>query len=441
MMPVELLVKTKLKKIIERLEKEEHGFSEIAWFDTTNLSGEIVGREKQIEELVRYLQTSKWGFVVPLISVYGRSGSGKSTTTKIVCENFDAALYCIANLRQAKSIFSAANLILSRLGQPATKSSLGLDVAIAKIGSSIEEILQKDQKQLFVLVLDEIDAIFHDKRASPSDFIYNLLLLGEDLRKRGNLLCIIAISNNLFSDNDLDDRVRSRIGISEVFFEPNSQKMILEILKSISQKCFSTKIDESVLEQCAKLSSAEHGDARRAIDLLRLSAELAAKSSEQVSVAHVDLALEKPGTDNLKNYLSYLTPHQKYICLAIGYLTYIFRETWNSTSAIFKVYCKLVRSHLTPLGYRRTSALLNEIEQDGILISQSISNGRYGFGKSYKLTFMPDFLLSMFPEDTVDWKNMREKHLDYKLNPFSIGRNKNEIFYNEKALLRLKGLI
>ena len=441
MLPVELLDKTRLKKIIEKVEKQEQIFSEMALFDTTNFTGEIVGREKQTEELVSYLLRYSRGFVVPLISVYGRSGSGKSAVTKFVCENFDAASHCMVNLRKAKSVFGAANLILSGLGQPSTKSSLGLDSAIDRIGNSIEEILQKDKKQLFVLVLDEIDVIFNDKRGSPSDFFYKLIILGENLRKHDHLLCVITISNNLFSDNNLDDRVLSRIGTSEVFFEPYSQKMVLEILMRLSLKCFSKKIDEAVLERCAELSSAEHGDARRAIELLRVSAELAVESSVKISPEHVKLALKKLSTHKANNYFSHITTHQKYICLAIGKMTYILRESLHSTSAIQRIYRNMLPSSIKPLSYRRASDLLNELEQDGILISQSISKGRYGFGKNYKLTFMPDFLLSLFPQETVEWKELRDKVLDYKLNQYSISRNKDAKFHNEMGLLGLQGLI
>ena len=211
--------------------------------------------------------------------------------------------------------------------------------------------------------------------------------------------------------------------------------------KRYSLKSLTDKIDDAVLERCAELSSAEHGDARRAVELLRVSAELAAKSSEKVSPTHVDLASGKLSEHKLKNYLSNFTLHQKYICLAIGDITYLFNEPWHSTSAISRVYARLVKSPLEPLKYRRISEILSELEQDGLLVSQSISKGRYGFGKSYKLTFMPEFLLSMFPEETSDWKEMREKILDYRLNPTSIGRNKNVKFQNEKDILSLQGLI
>lgn len=53
----------------------------------------------------------------------------------------------------------------------------------------------------------------------------------EKLREQGYLVSIIAISNNIMSDYEIDDRVRSRIGSSEVFFNAYSKQDVLEILK------------------------------------------------------------------------------------------------------------------------------------------------------------------------------------------------------------------
>ena len=49
----------------------------------------IVGREAESKKLVDYLLSYEKGLVVPLVSIYGRSGSGKSTIVQFVCENLD----------------------------------------------------------------------------------------------------------------------------------------------------------------------------------------------------------------------------------------------------------------------------------------------------------------------------------------------------------------
>jgi Cdc6-like AAA superfamily ATPase len=85
-------------------------------------------------------------------------------------------------------------------------------------------------------VLDEFDVLFNDKRGKPSDFIYKLLVMEEKLREKGVLACIVAVSNNVMADYEVDDRVRSRIGSSEVFFPAYTKKDALDILKDRAAK-------------------------------------------------------------------------------------------------------------------------------------------------------------------------------------------------------------
>jgi cell division control protein 6 len=278
--------KEALKRIYMEVQKENLLFANKTFLDNLTLPSQIIGREKRAKELVRFLLGYKHGLVVPFISVYGRSGSGKSTVVKFVCENLDEDIsFAFVNLRKARTVFGCANLILTELGQPSLKSAQGINTAIEQISNTIEQRLSKNNKsekndnsrndtaKLFVLVLDEFDVLLYDKRGKPSDFIYKLLVIEEKLREKGYLMCIVAISNNVMSDYEIDDRVRSRIGNSEVFFEPYTQQAVLAILKDRAAKAFSQPVDSEILQYCADQSSKEHGDARRAIDLLRVAAQ------------------------------------------------------------------------------------------------------------------------------------------------------------------------
>ncbi|WP_166392124.1 hypothetical protein [Candidatus Nitrosotalea sp. TS] len=80
---------------------------------------------------------------MPFISIYGRSGSGKSVITKYVCDNLDGISYAIVNIRQARTIFGATNVILSGLGQQSVRSAQGMHYAIESIGSAIEASVAK----------------------------------------------------------------------------------------------------------------------------------------------------------------------------------------------------------------------------------------------------------------------------------------------------------
>jgi len=275
--------------------------------DNLSLPSQIIGRESKAKELVRFLLGYKKGLAVPFVSVYGRSGSGKSTIVRFVCENLDEDNldYAFVNLRKTRTVFGCANLILRELDQVTVKSAQGINIAVERISTAIEQRLGNNNNskgksvnnttatKFFILVLDEFDVLMYDKRGKPSDFVYKLLVMEEKLREKGYLMCIIAISNNVMSDYEIDDRVRSRIGTSEVFFEPYSRDGVYAILKDRAEKAFSEPVDYEVLQYCADQCSQEHGDARRAIDLLRVAGEIAGKKGEEIKMQHIDAAMNK----------------------------------------------------------------------------------------------------------------------------------------------------
>src|SRR5918993_4590309 len=139
-----LVDKQYLKRISAELEKENLLFANKAFLDNLTLPSQIIGTERKGKELVRFLLGYKQGLVVPFVSVYGRSGSGKSTVVKFVCENLDEDIsYAFVNLRKARTVFGCANLILAELGQPSLKSAQGINTAIERISDTIEQDLKK----------------------------------------------------------------------------------------------------------------------------------------------------------------------------------------------------------------------------------------------------------------------------------------------------------
>jgi cell division control protein 6 len=121
--------------------------------------------------------------------------------------------------------------------------------AIEQISGAIEQQLckNKSNSKFFILSLDEFDVLLYDKRGKPSDFIYKLLVMEERLREEGYLVCTVAISNNVIADYEIDDRVRSRIGTPEVFFEPYASQAVLAILRNRSAKAFSEPLEPEIL--------------------------------------------------------------------------------------------------------------------------------------------------------------------------------------------------
>jgi archaeal cell division control protein 6 len=409
-----LVDKESLRRISAEVEKENFLFGNKVYLDNLTLPSQIIGGERKAKKLVRFLIGYKKGLAVPFVSVYGRSGSGKSTVVRYVCENLDDDIsYTFVNLRKARTVFGCANLILGELGQPLLKSPQGINTAIEKIGNVIEQRLSMqensnknfdgnksktnndnatDNTKFFILVLDEFDVLLYDKRGKPSDFIYKLLMMEEKLREKGYMMCIIAISNNVMSEYEIDDRVRSRIGTSEVFFEPYAPQDIIAILKDRAEKAFAVPIDEEILHYCAAKSSQEHGDARRAIDLLRVAAEIAGKAGKRISKKHVDSAVSRLQKDRISLILSSASYHLKVTALALARITYLTEESWHYTSTLYNQYGRLLPENVSPLTYRRFSELMTELANIGLVTSNTRSKGRHGYGTQYKLVVPPELV-------------------------------------------------
>jgi archaeal cell division control protein 6 len=420
--------KEDLERILADVEKENDLFADKRFLDNLTLPSQIIGREKSTKELVRFLLGYKQGLVVPFVSVYGRSGSGKSTIVKFICENLDEQniSHVFVNLRKARTVFGCANLILTELDQPILKSAQGINTATEHISNAIEQRLSNNNNnknnnnssghnntaKLFILVLDEFDVLLHDKRGKPSDFIYKLLVMEEKLREKGYLMCIIAISNNVMSDYEIDDRVRSRIGTSEVFFEPYTQQAVLAILKDRAAKAFSHSVDYQILQYCADQSSQQHGDARRAIDLLRVAAEISGKKGERLNKMHIDAALTQLQKDRVSITLSSSSFHLKLAAAALARISYLTQEAWHSTSTINNQYHLILKDDgVKPLTYRRIAELLTELENMGLVISHTSSKGRHGYGTQYKLVVPPEAIGKVcFPEW---WNDLVQRKLQH----------------------------
>lgn len=428
------LNKKDVQEIILELDKKESIFNDKSYLDTLSFPKKIVGRKKKAEEILQFLVGYKRGYLVPLVSIYGRSGSGKSIVTRFVCKNLEDVSSIFVNLRKAKTIFGSAKLILDELGQNSIKSANGLNEAIEKIGFSIKAKLDSEGKKVFVLVLDEIDVLFYDIRGKPSDFLYKLLVIEEKLRENNYLMCIITISNHLLGNYNIDDRVKSRVGSSEVCFEPYSKDEVLKILQEVSKKAFIQKPDKRVLQKCANLSSSEHGDARRAINLLRRAAEIAASNSEIIGESHVDVAESELSKRNAKKFFLSASHHMQLVFLAIAKLSFLIDVSWHATSTLYKQYCRFLKEDEKSLSYRRISDLLSELEQAGFVISRTESKGRHGYGKQYRMTYPPEPILQTDPEKFKEYKGIKKEYYDLTHDPKYKGsfHLKWERFYNEK---------
>ena len=232
--------------------------------------------------------------------IYGTTGTGKTVVVNYITSNMTEIAQKANNNLKIYTI----NCKLKKVAD--TEYRLIADVArtmfnqeIPETGLSTNEVYKifvnalDKEKILLVMVLDEIDSLV-DKIGDG--LLYSLTRLNSELKN--SQISIIGISNKLDFTDHMDARVKSSLCEEELQFFKYNAVQILDILKERAGVAFKEgKIAEGVLEKCAAYA-ATHGDARRAIDLLRVSAELTERKNENIiSMQNIDEADEKLDTD------------------------------------------------------------------------------------------------------------------------------------------------
>jgi len=248
------------------------------------------------------------------------------------------------------------------------------------------------------IILDEIDKLV---QKSGDDILYNLTRINNDLtHAKAN---IIGISNDLKFTEFLDARVKSSLGEEELVFPPYDAEQLQDILNNRSRYAFSTgALEKSVIPLCSALAAQEHGDARRALDLLRVAAEIADRdNSNNVDESHVRKALNKIEQDTVAEVLRTLPPQSKLVLLGI-----VLIEEYDvdklTTGMVFDTYQELCRKlHMDILTQRRVTDLIAELDMLGIINARVVSFGRGGRTRLIELSVPVDNIKSVLEESEL----------------------------------------
>ena len=165
----------------------------------------------------------------------------------------------------------------------------------------------------------------------------------------------------------------------EIVFHPYNAMQLKDILKQRAKLAFNDgAITEAAINKCAAIAAQEHGDARRALNLLRLAGEIAERRNSQVVLEeHVDEAARKLEIDSVSEAVRSLPRQAQAVLLAIIKSTKNKNKT--TTSDVYRKYRDIaMRSGLRVLTLRRVGDLINELALVGLVEARTISRGRYG---------------------------------------------------------------
>ena len=219
-------------------------------------------------------------------------------------------------------------------------------------------------------------------------------------------ISIVGISNDLKFTEFLDPRVKSSLGEENMIFDPYDAQQLQDILQQRADAALRPEaLGESVIPLCAALAAQEHGDARRALDLLRISAEIAERDeANRITERHVKTAQNKIELDRVMEVTRTLPSQSKIILLSI-----ILKEKSNknaglngalTTGEVYDVYAALCKkARLDKLTQRRVADLISELDMLGIINARIISKGRYGRTREIQISASSTEIMKIFQED------------------------------------------
>lgn len=364
-------------------------------------------REKEINDLANVLVPALRGESPSNIFIYGKTGTGKTAVVKFVGKellkkgietgrkvNF-IYMNCEVVDTQYRLFQNIANRFMSEWNDHVPFTGWPTDEVFSKVKAMMDK-----EKSVTVIVLDEIDKLKGDEA------LYNLTRINSDLENAR--VSVIGISNDLKFTEFLDPRVKSSLGEESMIFYPYDAEQLRDILRErVKTALKKNSIDDEVIPLCSALSAQEHGDARRALDLLRVATELAERSkSPRVTRHHVHLAQNKIELDRITEVVRTLPNQSKLVLYSILLLNKQNTKagttpalTTGEAYDIYRELCKKTRYNC--LTQRRTADLISELDMLGIITARVISKGRYGRTREIQMSSSSKDLINVLQEDDM----------------------------------------
>jgi len=387
----------KISNFFENFLKQDSLFTDKNILLSSYIPEEIPYREEQIQEAANILAPALRSEKPSNLFIYGKTGTGKTISMKYILNSMSQIaqknnilfkyIYLNCKLKRvADTEYRLIAQLIKEFGQDIPATGLPTD----EVYNIFYKLLDKE-KQVIILILDEIDQL---TKKIGDEILYNLTRINAELKN--TKICLVGISNNLVFAENLDPRVKSSLSEEEIIFPPYNALQIQDILRKRSLKAFKPNvIQPGVIEKCSAYAAREHGDARRAIDLLRIAGEVADREGASlIEIKHLDEAEHKVETD--KVITAALEQPKQFQCVLYAILLISPQKKNFFTGEIYEVYktlCKKTKFNV--LTQRRISDILAEMDMLGMINAKIISKGRYGRTREIALSLDENTILKL----------------------------------------------
>jgi len=361
---------------------------------------ELPHRSEEIRRLAEVVAPALRGERPNNVFIYGLTGTGKTAVTKYVLRRLQelasqkgAMVQSIyVNVRQRETPYKVLADVAEQLGLRVPFTGLSIGELFSRIVKRLSRL-----EGVYIVVLDEIDFLVR----RGDDVLYDLTRVNEHLQRAR--VSVIGITNSVRLVDSLDPRVRSSLGEQTLVFSPYNAEQLKDILSQRAAMAFNDgALEEGVIPLCAALAAREHGDARRALDLLRVAAEIAEREgAPKVTEEHVMRARAEIERDKVSDVIRTLPLHSKLVLASV-----LSATGWGrveaTTGDIYSTYRSVVRSlGLEEVTLRRVSGVLGELDMLGIISGRVVSRGRYGKTRVVELAADPETVAQALSEDPL----------------------------------------
>ncbi|MCK4997533.1 orc1/cdc6 family replication initiation protein [Candidatus Pacearchaeota archaeon] len=352
----------------------------------------IPHRDDQIKSIASILASTLRGERPSNLFVYGKTGTGKTlsvqyVTNELVKKSEELGIevkfeYLNCKLKKvADTEYRVLAALIRQLGGSIPSTGLPTDQVWSKF---IELVDQK--KQLIVFIFDEVDQMI---KKMNDNFLYSFTRINQELSQAQ--ISLIGISNEVTFLENIDPRVRSSLGEEEFVFHPYNAIQLQDILNDRCEGAFNEgAVEPGVVAKCAAYAAREHGDARRALDLLRIAAELSEREgNDKIEEEFIDLANMKMERDKILDIVEGEPKQFQLVLYSIMQITKNKSDKMDRfyTGDVYNYYQDVCDNNkIDVLTQRRISDILAEIDMLGLINAKVISKGRHGRTREIRLS-------------------------------------------------------